>query len=302
MKQLKGKAAVITGAASGFGLELARLAAAEGMQVVLADIEAQALARAEAEISALGAQTLAFRLDVSKGAEVQALADATLARFGVPGLVFNNAGVGAGGLVWENSEADWHWLLGVNLMGVAHGVRIFTPLMLQAARLDPTYEGHIVNTASMAGMQSAPTLGLYNTSKFAVVGLTETLHHDLALVTGQVSASVLCPALVNTGIGRSERNREGAPAGGSALTASQRVGQQLTEQGMAMSKVSAADVAAEVMQAVRAQRFYIFTHPEALLNVRTRADDILQGRQPSDPFADLPGVTDYLKARLGAAA
>ena len=301
MKQLKGKAAVITGAASGFGLELARLAAAEGMQVVLADIEAQALARAESEISALGAQTLAFRLDVSKGAEVQALADATLARFGVPGLVFNNAGVGAGGLVWENSEADWHWLLGVNLMGVAHGVRIFTPLMLQAARLDPTYEGHIVNTASMAGMQSAPTLGLYNTSKFAVVGLTETLHHDLALVTGQVSASVLCPALVNTGIGRSERNREGAPAGG-ALTASQRVGQQLTEQGMAMSKVSAADVAAEVMQAVRAQRFYIFTHPEALLNVRTRADDILQGRQPSDPFADLPGVTDYLKARLGAAA
>ena len=292
MKQLKGKAAVITGAASGFGLELARLAAAEGMQVVLADIEAQAL----------GAQTLAFRLDVSKGAEVQALADATLARFGVPGLVFNNAGVGAGGLVWENSEADWHWLLGVNLMGVAHGVRIFTPLMLQAARLDPAYEGHIVNTASMAGMQSAPTLALYNTSKFAVVGLTETLHHDLALVTGQVSASVLCPALVNTGIGRSERNREGAPAGGSALTASQRVGQQLTEQGMAMSKVSAADVAVQVMQAVRAQRFYIFTHPEALLNVRTRADDILQGRQPSDPFADLPGVTDYLKARLGAAA
>ena len=290
MKHLKGKAAVITGAASGFGLELARLAAAEGMQVVLADIEAQALARAEAEISALGAQTLAFRLDVSKGAEVQALADATLARFGVPGLV------------WENTEADWHWLLGVNLMGVAHGVRIFTPLMLEAARLDPAYEGHIVNTASMAGMQSAPTLGLYNTSKFAVVGLTETLHHDLALVTGQVSASVLCPALVNTGIGRSERNREGAPAGGSALTASQRVGQQLTEQGMAMSQVSAADVAAQVMQAVRAQRFYIFTHPEALLNVRTRADDILQGRQPSDPFADLPGVTDYLKARLGAAA
>jgi len=288
--------AVITGAASGFGLELCRLAAAAGMHVVLADVEAQALARAEAEIAALGAHTLACVTDVAQGAQVQALADATLARFGAPTLLFNNAGVSSGGLAWENTEADWHWVCGVNLMGVANGLRSFTPLMLDAARQDPAWRGHIVNTASLAGWQAAPTLGLYNATKFAVVGLTETLHHDLALVTDQVYASVLCPALVPTGIVHSERNRHtGAPQ---TATASQKAGRSLVEVGMAQSRVSARDVAVQVMQAVGKNQFYIFTHPEQMGPVHTRFDDVRQGRHPTDPFAHLPMVSAHLRSLL----
>lgn len=297
MKRLRDRTAVITGAASGFGLEVARIAAAEGMQVVLADIEADALARAEAEIASLGAETLSFRLDVSQPDQVQALADATLARFGVPGFVFNNAGVSVGGLVWENSVHDWQWLLGVNIMGVAHGVRVFTPLMLEAARSDPDFEGHIVNTASMAGLQSAATLGVYNASKQAVVGLTETLYHDLALVTRQISASVLCPAIVSTGIASSERNRD---AGGAALTASQKASRSMVEQAMAVSRVTAVDVARMVFDALREPRFYIITHPKALKAVQARMEDMLQGRQPGDPFAEAKGATEFLRAAVGS--
>ncbi len=288
--------AVITGAASGFGLELCRLAAAAGMHVVLADVEAQALARAEAEIAALGAQTLACITDVAQGAQVQALADATQARFGAPTLLFNNAGVSSGGLAWENTEADWQWVCGVNLMGVANGLRSFTPLMLDAARQDPAWRGHIVNTASLAGWQAAPTLGLYNATKFAVVGLTETLHHDLALVTDQVYASVLCPALVPTGIVHSDRNRHtGAPQ---MATAGQKAGRSLVEMGMAQSRVSARDVAVQVMQAVGKNQFYIFTHPEQMGPVHTRFDDVRQGRSPTDPFAHLPMVSAHLRKQL----
>ena len=288
--------AVITGAASGFGLELCRLAAAAGMHVVLADVEAQALARAEEEIAALGAQTLARVTDVAQGAQVQALADATRARFGAPTLLFNNAGVSSGGLVWENTEADWQWVCGVNLMGVANGLRSFTPLMLDAARQDPAWRGHIVNTASMAGWQAAPTVGLYNATKFAVVGLTETLYHDLALVTDQVHASVLCPALVPTGIVHSERNRQGGEA--PPLSASQKVGRSLVELGMAQSRVTARAVAQQVLDAVGQNQFYIFTHPEQMGPVHTRFDDVRLGRAPTDPFGHLPMVSAHLRSQL----
>lgn len=288
--------AVITGAASGFGLELCRLAAAAGMHVVLADVEAQALARAEEEIAGMGAQTLARVTDVAQGAQVQALADATLARFGAPTLLFNNAGVSSGGLVWENTEADWQWVCGVNLMGVANGLRCFTPMMLDAARQDPAWRGHIVNTASMAGWQAAPTLGLYNATKFAVVGLTETLYHDLALVTDQVHASVLCPALVPTGIVHSERNRQGGEA--PPLSVSQKVGRSLVEMGMAQSRVTARAVAQQVLDAVGQNQFYIFTHPEQMEPVHTRFDDVRQGRAPTDPFGHLPMVSAHLRSQL----
>src|SRR4051812_29566180 len=172
MKSFKGKTAVITGAASGFGLEASRIAAREGMNVVMADVQQDALDKAAAEIRALGAQVLAFRLDVSKAAEVEALGAAAFARFGVPHFVFNNAGVAAGGLVWEQTLKDWEWVVGVNLMGVAHGVRVFTPMMVEAAKKDPAYEGHIVNTASMAGMVNMPNSAIYNVTKFGVVALT----------------------------------------------------------------------------------------------------------------------------------
>ncbi len=160
MKTFQGRTAVITGAASGFGLEAARIAAREGMKVVMADVQQDALEKAVAEVRELGAQVVGFRLDVSNAAEVEALAETTTAAFGVPHFVFNNAGVGAGGLIWENTAKDWDWVVGVNLMGVAHGVRVFTPLMLAAAQADPAYEGHIVNTASMSGLQNAPNMGV----------------------------------------------------------------------------------------------------------------------------------------------
>jgi NAD(P)-dependent dehydrogenase (short-subunit alcohol dehydrogenase family) len=228
MKTLAGRTAVITGAASGFGLEASRIAAREGMNVVMADVQQDALDRAAAEIGAGGAPVLAYRLDVSKAAEVEALGAATLARFGAPSFVFNNAGVGAGGLIWENTLQDWEWVLGVNLWGVVHGIRVFTPMMLEAAAKDPAYEGHIVNTASMAGLLNPPNMGIYNVSKHAVVSLSETLYQDLRLVTEQVTASVLCPFFVTTGITRSQRNRpaELAPA---KPTRSQLIGQAMSD-------------------------------------------------------------------------
>ena len=159
------------------------------------------LARAEQELQALGAQVLPFKLDVSRPPRSRRWRAATVERFGAPHLVFNNAGVGAGGLIWEHTLADWEWVIGVNVMGVAHGVRVFTPLMLEAAERDPGYEGHIINTASMAGLVNPPNMGVYNVSKHAVVALSETLYQDLSLVSDQVRAHVLCPFFVATGIG-----------------------------------------------------------------------------------------------------
>ena len=229
ISDFKGKTAVLTGAGSGFGLECARLGAKLGMNLVLADVQKDALAKAAAELEATGAQVLAFPLDVSKADEFEALGQAVFKRFGAPHFVFNNAGVGAGGLIWENSLKDWEWVLGVNLMGVVHGLRVFTPMMLQAAKQDASYQGHIVNTASMAGLLNPPNMGVYNVSKHAVVSMTETLYTDLSLVTDQISASVLCPFFVATGINQSERNRPGDVTDAQAtLTKSQKIGQTMT--------------------------------------------------------------------------
>ena len=295
IRRWRGRTAVITGAASGFGLALARLAAQEGMNVVMADVQGEALAQAADSLAATGAAVLPFRLDVSRAAEVEALAEATRARFGVPHLLINNAGVGAGGLIWEHSAADWDWVLGVNLMGVAHGVRVFAPAMLAAARDDADYEGHIVNTASMAGLVNMPNMGVYNVSKHAVVSLSETLHQDLALVTDRIGASVLCPYFVPTGIAHSERNR---PDKSHSPTASQRIAQAMMEKAVDAGKLGAADVAREVFAAVAEGRFYIYSHPQALAAVQQRMEDLLQGRNPGDPFAARPEIGDRLRAAL----
>lgn len=299
MKTFKSRTAVITGAASGFGLETCRSAAREGMNIVMADVQADALERAAAEIRGLGAEVLPLRLDVSQAHEVEALGAATLARFGTPHFVFNNAGVGAGGLIWEHSAHDWAWILGVNVMGVAHGVRVFTPPMLAAAQADANYEGHIVNTASMAGLLNPPNMGAYNVSKHAVVSLSETLYQDLALLTGQVSASVLCPYFVPTGIHQSQRNRpaETLPAG-ARPTRSQRIAQAMTGKAVESGKVSAAAVAALVFEALREKRFYIYSHPKALAAVQTRLEDVMLARNPSDPFAARPEIGAELRAAL----
>ncbi len=296
----KGKTAVLTGAGSGFGLECARIGARLGMNLVLVDVQQDALDAATKEMEAAGAHVLSFKLDVSNAAEMEAMGAAALARFGAPHLVFNNAGVGSGGLIWENSVKDWEWVLGVNVMGVAHGVRVFTPMMLDAAKKDPAWQGHIVNTASMAGLLNAPNMGVYNVSKHAVVSLSETLYQDLSLVTDQISASVLCPFFVATGISQSHRNRPSDLRGGKP-TQSQLVGQAMSTKAVSSGKVSAADVAQLVFDAVAANQFYIYSHPKAIKSVQTRLEDIVQTRNPTDPFEGKPELGQQLKDALRAA-
>ena len=289
--------AVITGAGSGFGLETARLAARRGMNLVLVDVQADALDKAASEFKDI--EVLARVVDVAKADQMQALADAVQARFGAPHFVFNNAGVGSGGLIWENSLADWEWVMGVNVMGVVHGVRLFTPMMLAAAKADPAYSGHIVNTASMAGMLNPPNMGVYNVSKHAVVSLSETLYQDLSLVTDQVHASVLCPFFVPTGISQSHRNRPGEFAAAKP-TKSQLISQAQTDKAVSSGKLTAADVAAMVFDAIDRNKFYIFSHPQALAGVQTRLEDVMLLRNPTDPFVDRPEIGAGLKAKLRA--
>ena len=293
----RGKTAVLTGAASGFGLACARIGASLGMNLVLVDVQKDPLKQAHDELKAMGAQVMAKRVDVSDAKDMQSLAEAVQDRFGAPHLVFNNAGVGAGGLVWENTVQDWEWLLGVNVWGVIHGVRLFTPMMLQAASQDPQWQGHIVNTASMAGLLTPPNMGIYNLTKHAVVALTETLYQDLGLVTEQVGASVLCPYFVPTGIHQSERNRPSHLAAAQP-TASQLMGQAMSDKAVTSGKVSADQVAQMVFDAVRVNQFYIYSHPKALGNAQTRFDAIVQGRNPPDPFAERPDIGVQLKQAL----
>lgn len=299
ISDFKGKTAVITGAGSGFGLEFARMGASLGMQLVLIDVQQDALNAATAELQAAGAQTLAFKLDVSNAAQMEAMAHSVKAQWGAPHLVFNNAGVGSGGLIWENTAQDWEWVLGVNVMGVVHGVRLFTPMMLEAAAQDAAWQGHIVNTASMAGLLNPPNMGVYNVSKHAVVSLSETLYQDLSLVTGQVGASVLCPYFVDTGISQSFRNRPAGQAN-TPPTRSQKVQHAMISKAVASGKVSAAEVAQLVFDAVARNQFYIYSHPKAIGAVQTRLEDVLQARNPSDPFADKPELGEQLRAALRA--
>ena len=297
IQDFAGRTAVLTGAGSGFGLECARIGAQRGMKLVLVDVQQDALDRAAAELTAAGAEVMARRVDVSSAAEMEALALEVVQRFGAPHFVFNNAGVGSGGLVWENSVRDWEWVLGVNLWGVIHGVRLFTPHMLAAAEADPAWRGHIVNTASMAGLLTPPNMGIYNVSKHAVVSLTETLYQDLRLVSDQVSASVLCPYFVPTGISQSHRNRPGDMAT-EKPTRSQLIGQAMSDKAVSSGKVTAAEVAAMVFDAIEADRFYIFSHPRALGNVRARMEGIVNATNPVDPFLERPEIGEQLRAAL----
>jgi NAD(P)-dependent dehydrogenase (short-subunit alcohol dehydrogenase family) len=292
-----GKTAVLTGAGSGFGLECARIAAQRGMNLVLVDVQQDALDRAVAELSASGVAILARRVDVSKGDQMEALAQAVQERFGAPHFVFNNAGVAIAGLLWEHSVRDWEWVMGVNVWGVIHGVRLFTPMMLAAAEADPSWRGHIVNTASMAGLLTPPNMGVYNVSKHAVVSLTESLYQDLKLVTDQLSASVLCPYFVPTAINQSERNRPADLVVGKP-TKSQLIGHAMSDKAISSGKVTAAEVAARVFDAVANDQFYVYSHPKALGNARSRFDAIVAGQNPPDPFAERPEVGAQLRQAL----
>lgn len=298
MDEFKGKIAVITGAGSGFGREFAGIGAALGMKLVLADIQEEALAATADELQAAGAEVLARKVDVSDGAQVDALAAATMERFNGVHLLFNNAGIGAAGLIWENTVQDWQWALGVNLWGVIHGVRAFTPLMLAAAKASPGYRGHIVNTASMAGLLNLPNTGVYNVSKHAVVSLSETLFHDLSLVTDQVRCSVLCPYFVPTGIHQSHRNRPTDLRNDAPATPSQLIAQAMVSKAVTSGKLTAEHIAQLTFDAIRRDAFYIVSHPHALEGIRQHAEDLVALRNPADPFAQHPEQRAQLETAL----
>jgi NAD(P)-dependent dehydrogenase (short-subunit alcohol dehydrogenase family) len=274
MRELQSKTAVITGGASGIGRAMGDAFAAEGMRVVLADIEAGALEEAVGALRAAGAAVLGVPTDVSAAEQVQALADRAVAEFGRVDVVCNNAGVALSGPTWEHSLKDWEWLLGVNLWGVIHGIRTFVPLMLRQGG-----EGHVVNTGSVAGLTSNPFMSIYNASKHAVVTLSETLHKELQLMATEVKVSVLCPGFVSTRILDAERNR---PVGLRNPTPTEH---HPTFEEMARAAIAAGlpprEAAARVVDAVKQERFYVLTHPEFAPRVQERMDDILQGRNPT---------------------
>ncbi|WP_202844070.1 SDR family oxidoreductase [Luteimonas saliphila] len=297
MGDLRGKVAVITGAGSGFGREFARYAAREGMALVLVDVEADALGTTVAELEAIGAPLMHRRLDVTDGEAMHALAHDAWARYGAVHLLFNNAGVGCTGLVWEASVADWEWVLGVNLWGAIHGLRAFVPRMLAEGHEDASYRAHIVNTASMAGLVDPPLTGPYNVAKHAVVSLSETLHQDLSLVTDRIGCSVLCPSWVGTGIAASDRNRVAAAG---AQTRGAAVGRALVEKAVASARLTAAEVARMTFDAIGERRFWILPHPQALDGVRARNEALLAGQAPPDPYAALPQLRGQLVDALRA--
>lgn len=277
MRDLAGRVAVVTGAASGIGLALSRQLGADGMRVMMADVEAPALAEAAQALAGEGIETAATVTDVSDPAAVDALAAATLDRFGAVHLVCNNAGVAGGGPTWEVPLASWHWIMGVNFFGVLHGVRSFLPHLLAQG------EGHIVNTASVAGLLAAPWSSPYTVSKHAAVALSESLYHELSVAGSPVGVSVLCPGWVKTRIGESGRNWLGrygpAPESGDAPRPGLDQVRQATEAAIA-SGSDPAEIAAAVRDAVVDKRFWVLTHPEFGERVVRRYGRAAEGTNP----------------------
>lgn len=277
MKEFKGKVAVITGAASGIGKAIAERAAQAGMKLVLADVDATGLDKVVAEFSQKGCEAVGLRTDVSKESEVMALADLAFERFGKVHLLVNNAGVAATNTAWSAPQSEWDRVMGINLYGVTNGLRAFVPRMLEA-----NDEGHIVNTASAAGLIPAPSFASYNASKFAVVAVSEGLHHDLSLRKTKLGVSVLCPEWVKTSIHTSVQHEPDAK-----LTAARQADPVLmsitsTVSSAVETGISPDEVADKVFAAVQAKQFYIITHPKTTLPaVEKRMKDMLEGRNPS---------------------
>lgn len=277
MKIFKDKVAVITGAASGIGRSLAVRSAREGMKVVLADVEEGALAQAEGELKAEGASVTSMLTDVSNVEDMEALARHTLDTYGAVHLLCNSAGVGAGGSIWESTWKDWQWVLGVNLWGVIHGVKVFVPIMLSQ-----TSEGHIVNVASAAGLLTNHPSAPYQVTKHAVVSLSEHLYHSLAQRNAKIKTSVLCPGWVKTQIMDSARNRppelQNKPEevlSGPEVDAVIEFMRKAVEGGLSPDQV-----AEKVFEAIQNERFYILTHPEFNPVIQARLDSILGGLNP----------------------
>lgn len=275
MRDLAGKTAVVTGAASGIGRSLARRLAAEGMHLVLADVEVDALDAAVAEV---GGDAIGVATDVTSGEQVEQLAARAYDAFGAVDVLCNNAGVFQGGLLWECSDADYEWTLGVNLWGILHGVRAFVPRMLAAGT-----DAHIVNTVSMAGLATTPFSGPYNVSKFAAMAATECLAHDLAAVGAPVKVSAVCPGLVDTEIARSRRNRP------PALVTDQHEGGAFVEQALADGTAGSMlpDAVADlVVEAIQGEQFLVPTRPSYARQLTDRCEDLVARRAPRSPTFD----------------
>jgi NAD(P)-dependent dehydrogenase (short-subunit alcohol dehydrogenase family) len=282
MEQLEGKVAVVTGAASGIGRAMVNRFGAAGMRVVMADVEKAALVTATDEVRAAGIDAHGIVTDVSSWDSVAALRDETLDRFGAVHVVCNNAGVGGGGLTWECTLDDWNWVIGVDLFGVIYGIRAFVPLLIEQG------EGHVVNTASVAGLSSPPFMGPYNVSKHGVVTLSETLYAELAFSAPDIGVTVVCPGWVKTRVGESGRNRPvelgGLPEGEEPelpeAGTPQAAARELI-QGLIASGVDPSVVADAVLDAVRTRRFYVFTHPELNEGFLERTRRMVEGENPA---------------------
>ena len=280
MKDFQDKVAVVTGAASGIGRAIAERSAREGMKVVLADIEEAALAQAESELKAAGAAVLAVRTDVSQRGDVERLARQALDAFGQVHLLVNNAGVGAGGTAWEATWNDWEWVIGVNLWGVIHGVKVFTPLLLAQ-----NTECHIVNTSSAAGLIVGGGSAPYAATKHAVVALSESLYLALEQRKSLVKVSVLCPGLTRTNIANAERNRPAALRNDPvAMTPEMQAGLAAFKAAIAAS-MPPAEVADAVFDGVRQERFYILPQPAWTEAIHLRTDKLLRLENPQNPTA-----------------
>ncbi len=276
MRELAGKVAVVTGAASGIGLAVARQLGTDGMRVMLADVEEPALVAAAHALAAEGIEVAATVTDVSDADSVQSLASATVDRFGAVHVVCNNAGVAGGGASWQLPMSTWNWVMGVNFFGVVHGIRAFLPHLISEG------EGHIVNTASVAGLLAAPWIAPYNASKHAVVAVSESLHYELAAIGSPVGVSVLCPGFVRTRIADADRNR---PARYSAVVEEQ-PGLQAMRDAVAAGVAGGIDpavVATAVRDAIVADRFWILTHADYGDRIIARVDGAVAGRNPQLP-------------------
>ncbi|MFW6049728.1 MAG: SDR family NAD(P)-dependent oxidoreductase [Myxococcota bacterium] len=276
MKDLRDKVAVVTGAASGIGRAMAQRLAAEGMKVVLADVEEQALQDACAELAREGASALAVPTDVSRAEQVEALRDRALDAHGKVHVICNNAGVGGGGLLWEAALEDWQWVIGVNLWGVIHGIRTFLPVLI-----DQDEEGHVVNTASIAGFLSPPGIGIYSATKHAVVSLSETLHLELLLRGAKPRVTALCPGWVRTRIADAERNRPEALRAkrDRAPTAEEQMVEQAMRQVVAEG-MAPSEVADRAVTAIREEQLYVLTHPELKKAIALQLDHVLEEKTP----------------------
>ena len=275
MKEFRDKVAVVTGGASGIGLAMAERFAREGMKLVLADVEKGALEEVTARFQADGVEVLGVQTDVSDAEQMDALGAATLDAFGAAHVVCNNAGVALTGLTWQLTTADWQWVLGVNLWGVIHGIRVFTPGLVAQG------EGHIVNTASMAGLVSVPGITPYCVSKHGVVTMSETLHGELAATGSKVGVSVVCPAWVQTGIFQSDRNRPAVLANPETERRAQRREEQ-RQLGAAIlaTGITASEVADKVFEAIVEERLHVLTHEMTAPAVQARMTSIIEGRNP----------------------